>query len=131
LYDWHAAHGAKLVEFGGWSYQCIIPRSWRNIMPRRAVGLFDISHGADSLTGRCRRVSRFDRNSPRDRSRAGQIRYGLATNEADGILDDVLVYRARCGRQRYHLLVVNASNRPRFWPGSKPSRQVHAEGSTT
>jgi len=37
----------------------------------------------------------------------GQVRYSLVTNEAGGVLDDVLVYRF----ESFHLLVVNASNR--------------------
>ena len=47
----------------------------------------------------------------------GQIRYALVTNDAGGILDDVLVYRlaldARSGAP-YYLLVVNASNREKI-----------------
>ena len=48
----------------------------------------------------------------------GQIRYSLVTNDAGGILDDVLVYRLqRADRRRRrdsYLLVVNASNRQKI-----------------
>ena len=45
LHAWHASHGARLVEFGGWS----MPVQYTTIVEeheavRRRVGLFDISH---------------------------------------------------------------------------------------
>ena len=45
LYDWHQAHGGRLVEFGGWS----MPVQYSTIVEehqavRQRVGLFDISH---------------------------------------------------------------------------------------
>ena len=57
LFDWHTAHGGRMVEFGGWE----MPVQYSGIVDehqavRKAVGLFDISHmgrlsfqGADSL----------------------------------------------------------------------------------
>jgi aminomethyltransferase len=118
LYDWHAAHGGRMVEFGGWSmpvqYTSIVAE---HLATRTAVGLFDISHmgrlrfdGPDAarfLDGLVtRRVADL---AP------GQIRYALITNEAGGILDDVLVYRlADAAGGTYYLMVVNASNRPKI-----------------
>ncbi len=45
LHAWHQAHGARLVEFGGWS----MPVQYSTIVEehqavRQRVGLFDISH---------------------------------------------------------------------------------------
>lgn len=118
LYDWHVAHGGRMVEFGGWSmpvqYTSIVAE---HVATRTAVGLFDISHmgrlrfdGPDAarfLDGLVtRRVADL---SP------GQIRYGLVTNDDGGILDDVLVYRlADAAGGTYHLMVVNASNREKI-----------------
>jgi aminomethyltransferase len=118
LYDWHAAHGGRIVEFGGWSmpvqYTSIVAE---HLATRTAVGLFDISHmgrlrfdGPDAarfLDGLVtRRVADL---AP------GQIRYALVTNDAGGILDDVLVYRlADAAGGTYHVMVVNASNRPKI-----------------
>lgn len=115
LHDWHAAQGGKLVDFAGWS----MPVHYGSIVAehqatRRAAGLFDASHmgrlkfagpgGGNFLEGLLtRRVTDMA---------VGQIRYCLVTNEAGGILDDVLVYRlADAGGEPFHLLVVNASNR--------------------
>lgn len=118
LYDWHASHGGRLVEFGGWS----MPVQYTSIVAehtatRTALGLFDISHMGrlrfdgpqaaaflDSLV--TRRVADLAE---------GQIRYGLVTNAAGGILDDVLVYRlADAAGGTYYLMVVNAGNRPKI-----------------
>jgi aminomethyltransferase len=118
LHDWHAAHGGKLVDFAGWS----MPVHYGSIVAehqaaRRAGALFDVSHmgrlkfggaGGDAfLDGLLtRRVSDMA---------AGQIRYSLVTNDAGGILDDVLVYRlADLRGAPQHLLVVNASNRTKI-----------------
>lgn len=115
LYDWHAQHGGRLVDFAGWS----MPVQYSSIVAehqatRTAVGLFDVSHmgrlrfdgpgAADFLNGlTTRRVGDL---------KPGRVRYSLLTNESGGILDDVLVYRlADAAGQPYYLMVVNASNR--------------------
>src|SRR4051812_23350779 len=101
LHAWHAAHGGRMVDFAGWS----MPVQYASIAAehtavRTAAGLFDVSHmgrlrfdgeaadGSDTtafldalLT---RRVSDM---------KTGQVRYSLVTNDAGGILDDILVYR--------------------------------------
>ena len=45
LYDWHVAHGARIVDFAGWD----MPVQYTSIVEehqavRTAAGLFDISH---------------------------------------------------------------------------------------
>ena len=45
LFDWHVAHGGRMVDFAGWS----MPVQYSSIVTehqatRRAAGLFDISH---------------------------------------------------------------------------------------
>lgn len=118
LHDWHASHGGRMVDFAGWS----MPVQYGSIVAehnatRTAAALFDVSHmgrlkfsgdGAaaflDSIV--TRRVIDME---------LGQVRYGLATNERAGILDDVLVYRlARADGIDYHAMVVNASNRAKI-----------------
>ena len=115
LYEWHVAHGARMVEFAGWSmpvqYTSIIEE---HLATRSACGIADISHmgrlrfegpGAEVFLA-CllsRRVGDL---------RLGQIRYSLVTNDEGGILDDVLVgyYHNEYG-QPFYMVVVNASNR--------------------
>jgi aminomethyltransferase len=113
LYDWHVAHGGRLVEFAGWD----MPIQYGTIADehttvRTAAGLFDISHmgrlsfaGPDALA-LIQHVWTNDAASMKD----GQVRYGLVCNAAGGIRDDVLVYRWPYGWS----MVVNASNRAKI-----------------
>jgi aminomethyltransferase len=118
IHDWHAAHGARMVDFAGWS----MPVQYGSIVAehratRSAVGLFDISHmgrirfdGPGSALFLDRIVTRRVCDLA-----PGQVVYSLVTNDAGGILDDVLVYRlADAAGSDYHLLVVNAGNREKI-----------------
>jgi aminomethyltransferase len=114
LFDWHVAHQARMVEFGGW----MMPVQYASIVDehhatRKGVGLFDISHmGRLKFTG-SGAAAFLDRLLTRRvvGMGAGKIRYSLVTNESGGILDDVLVYHLS---ENHYLLVVNASNRPKI-----------------
>jgi aminomethyltransferase len=113
LYDWHASHGGRMVEFGGWD----MPVQYGSIVEehhtvRTAAGLFDISHmgrlsfaGPDALA-LLQGVYTNNAATMKD----GQVRYGLICNERGGIRDDVLVYRWPYG----WAMVVNASNRDKI-----------------
>jgi aminomethyltransferase len=133
LYTWHAAHGARLVEFGGWD----MPVQYSTIVEehqavRTAAGIFDISHmgrlffdGPDALDW-IQHVYTNNAATLKD----GQARYGLVCNEQGGIRDDVLVTRLGRG----YLMVDNASNRAKIvgWlQEHKGSRQAGFEDRTT
>ncbi|MDX1944027.1 MAG: glycine cleavage system aminomethyltransferase GcvT [Pirellulaceae bacterium] len=125
LFDWHAAHGGRMVDFAGWSmpvqYGSIVEEHQR---ARRGAALFDVSHmgrlrfdgpGAAALLDRLltRKVVGMG---------PGKIRYSLVCRDDGGILDDVLVYHLpEHAGGLYHLLVVNASNRQKIvdWIGSR------------
>jgi aminomethyltransferase len=110
LFSWHQAHGARLVEFGGWS----MPVQYSTIVEehqavRQRVGLFDISHmgrltfdGPDTLTW----LERVTTNHI-SRLAVNQIQYSLMANDQGGLIDDILVY---CLPFSY-AVVCNASNR--------------------
>ncbi|MFN7768896.1 MAG: glycine cleavage system aminomethyltransferase GcvT [Planctomycetaceae bacterium] len=110
LFDWHAAHGGRLVDFAGWE----MPVQYTSIVPehkavRSAAGLFDIAH-MGRLYFRGPQAARALESLLTNEVltlQPGQVRYSLLTNDTGGILDDVLVYRLA----HEHLLVVNASNR--------------------
>jgi aminomethyltransferase len=110
LYDWHVAHGGRIVEFGGWlmpvQYSSIIEE---HLTVRNRVGLFDISHmgrlrfeGAEALAwlelATTNHVAKLE---------VGQIQYSLMVDADGGVLDDVLVYRL----PNAFFIVCNASNR--------------------
>jgi aminomethyltransferase len=119
LHEWHAAHGGRLVDFAGWSmpvqYKSIVAE---HLATRQAVGLFDVSHmgrfvidGPDAEAFLDGVVTRRVRGM-----KSGQVRYALVTNDAGGILDDVLVYYLpEAGGDNSYRLVVNASNRQKIW----------------
>ena len=110
LHDWHASHGGRIVDFAGWDmpvqYSTIVRE---HFAVRNNVGVFDISHMGRLVFTGPQAADLLDHVLTNDmtRIRAGQIRYSLVTNEAGGILDDVLVYRFGS----FEMLVVNASNR--------------------
>src|SRR5512133_207275 len=111
LFSWHQAHGARLVEFGGWS----MPVQYSTIdeehqAVRQRVGLFDISHmgrltfDGPGMLGWLERVT----SNHVARLKENQIQYSLMPNEQGGLIDDILVYRQPYG----YVVVCNASNRP-------------------
>ncbi len=111
LYDQHVAAGARIVPFAGWE----MPVQYEGVLAEhRAVrtdaGVFDVSHmGEIEVEGpRAEELLQRLLSNDLDRLATGQAQYTLLTNDAGGIIDDVIVYRT--GEHRY-LLVVNASNR--------------------
>ena len=106
----HRAHGARMVEFGGWD----MPVEYTGITEehmavRTAVGLFDVSHmgqielaGADALA-----AVQWISSNDAARLANGQIQYSALTTQEGTFVDDILVYRM--GEQHF-MLVVNAGN---------------------
>lgn len=116
LHEWHVAHGARMVEFGGWD----MPVQYRtgiiqeHLATRRHVGLFDVSHmgrfrfrgsGAEAfLLGVLTNNARALRN--------GHAQYTFIATESGGAVDDAYLYRLAADD---FLLVVNAANRGKDW----------------
>jgi aminomethyltransferase len=118
LYEWHTAHGARMVDFAGWSmpiqYASIVDE---HLATRGAVGITDISHmGRLRFEGPGAAVFLAELLTRRvGDMREGQIRYSLVTNEQGGIMDDVLVgYYHNANGQPFYVVVVNASNRQKI-----------------
>src|SRR5438132_2258303 len=84
FYDWHRAHGGRMVDFAGWD----MPVQYTSIIEehqavRMAAGLFDISHmgrlsfgGPDALP-LIQQVFTNDAAAMKDM----QVRYGLICND--------------------------------------------------
>jgi aminomethyltransferase len=113
FHDFHVALGARMVDFAGWE----MPIVYRGIVEeheqtRKSGSLFDVSHmGRLHFTGHD--AARFldlvlTRNV--SQQKVGQSRYSLVCNDAGGILDDVIVSKAR----HHWLVVCNASNRDKL-----------------
>ncbi len=135
LYPWHVAHGARMVQFAGWSmpqqYTSIIEE---HVASRSTVGIADISHmGRLRFEGPGAAVFLAELLTRRVADLAlGQIRYSLVTNQHGGILDDVLVgYYHNSHGQPFYVLVVNAANRRKIidWVASHlPPERAEAPG---
>ncbi|MFL5243886.1 MAG: glycine cleavage system aminomethyltransferase GcvT [Gemmataceae bacterium] len=113
LYDWHAAHGARMVDFAGWD----MPVQYTSIgeehaTVRSGAGLFDISHMGRLSFGGTDALALIDQVFTNSAAtlKDFQVRYGLVCNDHGGIRDDVLVYRWPYG----YAMVVNASNRTKI-----------------
>jgi aminomethyltransferase len=111
LFDRHLAAGARMVPFAGWEmpvqYEGVIPE---HVAVRTDAGAFDVSHmGQLHVEGpSAGEFLQSMLSNDVDRLADGGAQYTLLTNEAGGIVDDLIVYRIAHG---HYLLVVNAGNR--------------------
>ena len=112
LYDLHVALGAKLVPFAGYAMpvQYTLGIMKEHLHTRQKAGLFDVSHmgqvvvkGEDYASA----AQALEALIPADilGLREGRQRYGVLTNEAGGILDDLMV----ANRGDHIFAVVNAA----------------------
>src|SRR5580692_2355649 len=110
LYAFHAAHGAKLVDFAGWE----MPVQYKSILDehravRRAAGLFDVSHmGEVDVTGPGA-AAFLDSLVTNNVSKMypGRVLYSPMCHPDGGVIDDLLIYMR--GPEDY-LLCINAGN---------------------
>lgn len=113
FHDFHAAAGARFVDFAGWE----MPMLYRSIVEeheqtRRSGSIFDVSHmGRLAFSGpdAQRFLSHVVTRNLADQV-VGQSRYSLVCNEQGGVLDDVIVSRDA----KNWLMVCNASNREKL-----------------
>jgi aminomethyltransferase len=122
LDQWHRHHGARMVAFAGYAMpvqygptgdlaaRCRGGVLAEHLHTRAQAGLFDVSHmGQATLTG-TNVASALEMLVPGDIAglKPGRQRYTLLTNEAGGIIDDLMV--ARLDENRL-FVVVNASRK--------------------
>ena len=109
LHALHVELGAKMVPFAGYDMPVQYPAGVKaeHLHTRAKTGLFDVSHmGQVKLTG-ADAARDLERLVPGDLDglAVGQMRYSMFTNEAGGILDDLMVCRIEDGL----MVVVNAA----------------------
>jgi glycine cleavage system T protein (aminomethyltransferase) len=111
LYERHVAMGARMVPFAGYE----MPVQYEGVIAehkavRTDAGAFDVSHmgemHVDGPSAQAFLQSMLSNDV--DRLDDGHAQYTLLTNEAGGIVDDLIAYRLSHGQ---FYLVVNASNR--------------------
>ena len=114
LYDLHIALGGKMVPFAGYEMPVQYPMGVlkEHLHTRAQAGLFDVSHMGQVIlrtkSGDAADVARaFEALMPVDvlGLAEGRQRYGLFTNEAGGILDDLMF----ANRGDHLFVVVNAA----------------------
>jgi aminomethyltransferase len=110
LHDRHLGRGARLVPFAGWElpvqYEGVIPE---HLAVRRDAGVFDVSHMGQLDVEGPTALAFLQGLLSNDLGRIGdgEAQYTLLTNEAGGIVDDLIAYRLS---PHHVLLVVNAGN---------------------
>jgi aminomethyltransferase len=117
LYADHVAHGARMVDFGGWA----LPLHYGSQLEehqqvRRAAGVFDVSHMTIvDIDGREARAYLGYLQAGKV-PKGPRAHYACMLNEQGGIVDDVIVYAPAPGRFR---LVANAATRQKdlAWMG--------------
>jgi aminomethyltransferase len=108
----HRAHGARMVDFGGWD----MPISYGSQIEehhavRRDAGMFDVSHMTviDLHGARTREFLRHLLANSVDKLKVtGKALYSCMLNEQGGVIDDLIVYFFD---EAHFRLVVNASTR--------------------
>jgi aminomethyltransferase len=110
LTDIHIGLGAKMVAFAGFNMPVLYEGiNIEHEAVRKGVGIFDVSHMGQFILKGKQALGLIQKISTNDASTLaiGKVQYSCMTNEAGGIIDDLLVYRI--GNEEY-MLVVNASN---------------------
>jgi aminomethyltransferase len=112
----HIELGAKMALFAGYN----MPISYTGINEehhavRKNAGVFDVSHMGEFILKGEHSLSLIQRVTTNDASKlvAGTAQYSCFTNEAGGIVDDLIVYCI--APNKVYMLVVNASNIEKDW----------------
>jgi aminomethyltransferase len=122
LDGWHRRLGARMVAFAGYEMPVqydfpadLVSRCRGGVMAehlhtRSAAGMFDVSHMGQAIVTGTDVAAALERLTPGDLLglRPGRQRYTLLTNEAGGIIDDLMVASLDANTL---FLVVNASRK--------------------
>jgi aminomethyltransferase len=110
--DTHRAHGARMVDFGGWD----MPINYGSQIEehhqvRRDAGMFDVSHmtvvdvhGANARPF----LRKLIANSIDKLQKSGKALYSAMLDETGGVIDDLIVYFLK---EDFFRVVVNAATR--------------------
>jgi aminomethyltransferase len=111
LYDLHLELGARMVPFAGYEMPVQYPAGVlaEHLHTRAAAGLFDVSHMGQVILGGRGAAEGLEALVPVDVQglAEGRQRYAVFTNDAGGILDDLMV----ANRGDHLFLVVNAARK--------------------
>jgi aminomethyltransferase len=119
---WHRRHGARMVPFAGYAMpvqydfsadlasRCRSGVLAEHLHTRSAAGLFDVSHMGQAMVTGSDAAGALERLVPGDllSLKPNRQRYTLLTNEAGGIIDDLMIAKLDDNKL---FLVVNASRK--------------------
>ncbi len=128
LYQRHVDLGAKMVPFAGW----LMPIQYSGILNehrtvRSAAGLFDLGHMGQVAVSGPQGLDFLQLISSNDVSvlGPGEAQYGLLTNPAGGVIDDIIVYRQPDGNG--FMVVINAANAAKDVAWMQQQQEAHPE----
>ncbi|MEW2912357.1 glycine cleavage system aminomethyltransferase GcvT [Leisingera sp. JC11] len=111
LYDLHVELGGKMVDFAGWEMPVQYPMGimGEHKQCREKAALFDVSHMGQVILRGDNVGEKLEALCPQAYAtlKEGKARYGFFTNEAGGIMDDLIVSNAG----DHYFVVVNAALR--------------------
>ncbi len=122
LDSWHRRHGARMVAFAGYAMPVLYDLTGdlgarcrggvmaEHLHTRKAAGLFDVSHMGQAFLSGTGVADALEHLVPGDIAglKPWRQRYTLLTNEAGGIIDDLMVAKLADDRL---FVVVNASRK--------------------
>ena len=118
LYDWHAAHGGRIVPFAGWELPVQYPTGpiQEHHATRRAAGLFDIDHMGQMTVRGSQAESFVNWLVSYDVTRMAlyEAHYSLLCYADGGTIDDLFIYKLpdpEVKERNYYFIAINASNR--------------------
>lgn len=112
----HIALGAKMAGFAGFNMPIVYSSIGEEHQAvRQRAGVFDVSHMGEFILKGPEALPLIQRLTSNDAARltGGQAQYSCLTNDAGGIIDDLLVYCLE--RDKAYMLVVNAANTSKDW----------------
>jgi aminomethyltransferase len=113
LFDVHIQRGGKMVDFAGWSLAVEYPTGIvaEHKQCRATAAVFDVSHMGQLLLKGDNPARALEALVPSalEGLKPGKARYSVLTNDAGGILDDLII--SNTGDELF--LVVNAATRER------------------
>jgi aminomethyltransferase len=114
LFERHLALGGRMVPFAGYELPVNYPAGIlaEHLFTRESAGLFDVSHMGQAILAGPEAAGLLESLVPGDIQALaeGRTRYTQFTNDAGGILDDLMVTRLAPGAEGDRLfLVVNAA----------------------
>ncbi|OGR88444.1 MAG: hypothetical protein A3A86_08305 [Elusimicrobia bacterium RIFCSPLOWO2_01_FULL_60_11] len=128
LYNWHKAHGARFIDFGGWE----MPVQYTSIVAeheavRKTAGLFDISHMGEVFVEGPASLDFLQNLCTNDIATIedGQAVYSHICNPQGGIIDDIFVYCLKFPSR--YLVVVNASTSDKDFEWMKKNSRAGVE----